>query len=113
MKRSCSAERDTDTRSQRCDEMNLCNYRVQIGLAPHEAALDPLITRCAAREIGKSREREGGKRESFNSFAKNEIAARNLQNFYGKLVGPVSFFSSIMRKTENQLFDFFLLILSN
>lgn len=45
--------------SQRCNEMNLCNYRAQIGLAPHEAALDLLITRCAERQGKTKREREG------------------------------------------------------
>lgn len=35
-------------------EMNLCNYRAQIGLAPHEAALDLLIIvhkRMERREV--------------------------------------------------------------
>lgn len=44
-------------------EINLCNYRAQIGLAPHEAALDLLIIvqkRMGRREVRGERECRNG-----------------------------------------------------
>lgn len=56
--------------------MNLCNYRAQIGLAPHEAALDLLIIvqKRMEKEEARGIKNVGIGWQQFNSFAKNEIA---------------------------------------
>lgn len=56
--------------------MNLCNYRAQIGLAPHEASLDLLIIvqKRIEKEEARGIKNVGMGWQQFNSFAKNEIA---------------------------------------
>lgn len=71
-------EEDTDTLEciSETHEMNLCSYRAQIGLAPHEAALDLLIIvlKRMKKEEARGIQNEGTEWQQFNSFAKNEIA---------------------------------------